>query len=306
MSVDVLSGADGSSCAEDSSSADGSSSSDHKTARYAVIGNPVAQSKSPLIHRMFAEQCRQSMSYSAVLSEIDDFAHTVDDFFTKGGSGLNITVPFKQQAWKIVDDSSEAASKARAVNTIKRLGNGDLFGTNTDGVGLCTDLLVNLGWSLRGKNLLVLGAGGAVRGVLQPLLAEQPERVAICNRSFDKAAQLVAEFDNHGAVVALKPKALKQQPSFDLVINATSASLHGQLPEVSDRVITDTTHVYDMMYQAQPTVFMHWADTLGAAQCADGLGMLVEQAAESFSLWRGVRPETASVIERVRASLAAA
>lgn len=272
------------------------------TARYAVIGNPIKQSKSPLIHQMFAEQCGQAMDYTAVFSEVDQFGHTVAEFFANGGSGLNITVPFKQQAWKMVDDSSEAASRARAVNTIKRLENGDLFGTNTDGVGLRTDLLENLRWSIRGKRVLVLGAGGAVRGVLQPLLAEQPELIAIFNRSLDTAEQLVTEFDGLGAIMALKAKALASH-RFDLVINATSASLYGERPDVPDSVINDTTCVYDMMYQAQPTVFMQWAQSTGAAHCSDGLGMLVEQAAESFLLWRGVRPDTASVIQRVRATL---
>ncbi|MFK7730752.1 MAG: shikimate dehydrogenase [Pseudomonadales bacterium] len=276
--------------------------SDNSTARYAVIGNPIGQSKSPLIHRLFAEQCAQPMEYDAVFSEIDQFGHTVAEFFANGGSGLNITVPFKQQAWKMVDDSSEAASLARAVNTIKRKENGDLFGTNTDGVGLRTDLLDNLLWSVRGKRVLVLGAGGAVRGVMQPLLAEQPELIAICNRSLDKAEQLVMEFDGLGPILALKTKALKPY-RFDLVINATSASLHGELPEVPDSVINDTVCVYDMMYQAQATIFMRWAENLGAAQCSDGLGMLVEQAAESFSLWRGMRPDTANVIRSVRATL---
>ncbi len=278
--------------------------SGQSVARYAVIGNPIKQSKSPLIHHLFAEQCGQLMSYTAVQSETDDFARTVAEFFTNGGSGLNITVPFKQQAWKIVDDSSEAASRARAVNTIKRLDNGDLFGTNTDGIGLCTDLIQNLGWALRAKKVLILGAGGAVRGVLQPMLTEQPELIVICNRSFDKAEQLTAEFDDLGAIVALQPKALKLH-QFDVVINATSASLHGELPQVPDQVIGEFTHVYDMMYQAQPTVFMRWAQALGAARCADGLGMLVEQAAESFALWRGIRPATATVINRVRATLVA-
>ncbi|MEM8498383.1 MAG: shikimate dehydrogenase [Pseudomonadota bacterium] len=270
---------------------------------YAVIGNPIQQSKSPLIHGMFAEQCAQAVNYTAMFSEVDQFGHTVAEFFANGGSGLNITVPFKHQAWKMVDDSSEAASRARAVNTIKRLENGDLYGTNTDGVGLRTDLLENLGWSIRGKRVLILGAGGAVRGVLQPLLAEQPELIAVCNRSLDKAEQLVSEFDELGAIRALKVKVLKTH-RFDLVINATSASLYGERPDVPDDVINDTAYVYDMMYQAKPTVFMNWAQNLGAAHCSDGLGMLVEQAAESFLLWRGVRPDTGTVIERVRATLA--
>ncbi len=272
------------------------------TDHYAVIGNPIKQSKSPLIHGMFADQCAQAMEYTAVFSEVDEFGRTVEDFFANGGSGLNITVPFKQQAWKMVDDSSEAASRARAVNTIKRLENGDLFGTNTDGIGLRTDLLENLHWSIRGKRVLMLGAGGAVRGVLQPLLAEQPELIAIYNRSLDKAEQLVSEFDQLGAIRALKVKALKTL-RFDLLINATSASLYGERPDVPDAVINDTMCVYDMMYQAKPTVFMQWAQSLGAVHCSDGLGMLVEQAAESFQLWRGLRPDTAAVIERVRATL---
>lgn len=273
------------------------------TDSYAVIGNPIKQSKSPLIHGMFAEQCAQAMNYTAMFSEVDQFGHTVAEFFANGGSGLNITVPFKQQAWKMVDDSSEAASRARAVNTIKRLENGDLFGTNTDGVGLRTDLLENLRWSVRDKRVLILGAGGAVRGVLQPLLAEQPELIAICNRSLDKADQLVSEFDELGPIRSVKVKALKPH-RFDLVINATSASLYGERPDVPDAVINDTACVYDMMYQAKPTAFMQWAQSLGAAHCSDGLGMLVEQAAESFLLWRGVRPDTRAVIERVRATLA--
>lgn len=270
--------------------------------QYAVIGNPIAHSKSPLIHRLFAEQTGQNLSYSATLSSLDGFAHEVTEFFADGGKGLNITVPFKLEAWQVVDDCSEAASCARAVNTIKRLDNGDLYGTNTDGIGLCTDLETNLAWPITARRVLIIGAGGAVRGVLGPLLDKAPAMLTITNRSMDKAQQLCDEFSEFGEVSALRESQLKGK-AFDLIINATSASISGELPPVPASVFGSDSHAYDMFYADSDTAFMRWAQRNGARATADGLGMLVEQAAESFSLWRGVRPETAAVIAAVRDAL---
>ncbi len=270
--------------------------------RYAVFGNPIAQSKSPLIHKLFAEQTHQALSYDSMLVELDSFSQAVTEFFADGGMGLNVTVPFKLEAWQIVDDCCARASRARAVNTIKREANGDLFGTNTDGLGLCRDLQNNLGWQVAGRRILIIGAGGAVRGVLGPLFDLSPQSIVINNRTPEKAEQLCAEFAALGDISCSSPKGLRKQ-RFDLVINASAASLSGELPDVPGSVFAGECRAYDMFYAARKTAFLRWADNHGAQECADGLGMLVEQAAESFALWRETRPETTAVIARVRADL---
>jgi shikimate dehydrogenase len=278
------------------------------TDRYAVFGNPIAQSKSPEIHRAFAVQTVQAMAYSRQLVDIGDFVSAADSFFQAGGKGLNITVPFKQDAYSYGSRLSARARRAGAVNTLAVQEDGTILGDTTDGVGLITDITKNLNWKIRAKRVLILGAGGAVRGVLEPLLAEQPQHVVIANRSVDKALQLAKGFAELGYLLGCGLDMLDGQ-EFDLIINGTSASLQGGMPPLPDSLLAPgaeagTAACYDMMYGAAPTPFMSWARQRGA-RASDGLGMLVEQAAESFNLWRGIRPETHQVLDALRLKLVA-
>ncbi len=268
------------------------------TDRYVVIGNPIAHSKSPQIHACFAQQTGQELSYERLLAPLDGFDATVRDFIAGGGCGANVTVPFKLDAFALAAERSARAQAAGAVNTLKF--DGDLiYGDNTDGVGLVRDIIVNAGIDLGGARVLLLGAGGAARGVILPLLEQLPAQIVIANRTLAKADALVEQF-SHTALSAARFDALSG--SFDIVINATSASLSAELPPVPASVFGATTFAYDMMYGAAPTVFMQAAASHGARVC-DGLGMLVEQAAESFFLWRGVRPDTAPVCQWLREQL---
>ncbi len=278
------------------------------TDQYAVFGNPIVQSKSPEIHRAFAEQTLQKMDYDRQLVSADGFKAAADGFFQSGGKGLNITAPFKQDAYGYGSRTTARARRAGAVNTLAVQDGGTILGDTTDGVGLVRDIVHNLGWPIRAKRVLILGAGGAVRGVLEPLLAEQPQHVVIANRSVDKALQLAKGFAELGYLLGCGLDVLDGQ-EFDLIINGTSTSLQGGMPPLPDSILAPSsdlskTACYDMMYGAMPSPFMGWAKQRGALT-ADGLGMLVEQAAESFALWRGVRPETHAVIDALRASLAA-
>ena len=230
-----------------------------------------------------------------------DFEHTVRQFFAAGGKGLNITVPFKQRAFAMAQVHSPAAAKAEAANTLYLNAQAQLVADNTDGLGLVRDICHNLKGQLNAKRILVLGAGGAVRGVLQPILAQRPAQVVIANRTYTKACDLVALFTDLGAIEAIPMAQL--QGSFDWIINGTSASLTGDLPPLPKGLISNTSRCYDMMYGAQTTVFNQWALSQGAAQADDGLGMLVEQAAQSFHLWRGVLPPTAPILLTLRAEL---
>ena len=270
------------------------------TDRYAVIGNPIAHSKSPLIHAEFARQAGQDMAYTALLAPLEGFAATVRQFQSEGGKGLNITVPFKQEAWKLANCLTERARLAQAVNTCKFEADGSFLGDNTDGAGLVRDIRENLGIAIAGKRILLMGAGGATRGVLLPLLEQQPAALFIANRTAAKALELVQQFDGKG-VLAGGGYAELAGRAFDLVINATSSSLSGELPPLPPGVFAPGALAYDMMYGKGLTPFLRFAQEQGAARLADGLGMLVEQAAEAFYLWRGVRPETAPVIEMFRA-----
>lgn len=268
--------------------------------RYCVFGNPVAHSKSPRIHRAFARLTGQEISYTAELAPLDGFETSVRDFFSAGGRGCNITVPFKEQAWQLAAVRSVRAEKAGAVNTLLCGKDGRLYGDNTDGVGLVRDLS-NAAVAISQRRVLVLGAGGAVRGVLGPLLAEKPASLVIANRTVEKAQQLALLFADEGPVQAASfPDLAGRQ--FDLVINATSASLQGELPPLPEGVFAPGAFAYDMMYGAAPTVFLQWAARHGA-KTRDGLGMLVEQAAEAFSLWRQQRPATAGVLAELRSEL---
>ncbi len=267
--------------------------------RYAVFGNPIEHSKSPFIHTRFAEQTGQNLTYTAELVELDDFENAVTRFAENNGKGLNITVPFKQQAWLIANRRSERAQRAGAVNTLVINGKGDYYGDNTDGIGLVRDLVRNYQLQLSGKNILVVGAGGAVRGVIEPILGHKPASLTIANRTRDKALQLAVEFSNLGEIKGCGLDELGDE-CYDIIINGTSASLGGEMPDLPDIITTDVTFCYDMMYTREPTPFMRWAEQKGASQVVDGTGMLVEQAAESFNLWRNVHPDTSPVIDALR------
>ena len=274
---------------------------------YAVFGNPIEHSKSPEIHRRFAEQTQQSMQYKKQLVDLDKFSQAVEQFFLADGKGLNITVPFKLEAHAVAKQLSNRAKKAGAVNTLF-IQDGELYGDNTDGVGLCCDIMQNLGWQIQGSSILVLGAGGAVRGVLELLLAQQPKQLIIANRTASKAQQLSALFSDEALAVGCGiassdyESLSKQTQAFDIIINGTSASLGGELPAIPTSLVNHSA-CYDMMYAKSPTAFLQWAAAHGSGSVADGLGMLVEQAAESFYMWRGVRPQTATVIKWLRDSL---
>lgn len=270
-----------------------------KPARYAVMGNPVAHSKSPRIHALFANQFKHLIEYTAVQVDAGGFAQAVDQFRANGGAGLNVTVPFKQEAFKLASQLSDRARIAQAVNTLRFEPDGRLFGDNTDGTGLVHDLDKNLGVPLKGKRLLVLGAGGAVRGVLAPLFKHRPALIVIANRTESKARDLAGEFAQYGSIEASGLRELKGK-HFDVVINGTAASLKGEVPPLPDNLFTARALAYDMMYGDKSRPFLDWAAVHGATQVVDGLGMLVEQAAESYLIWRGVRPETRSVIEKLR------
>jgi shikimate dehydrogenase len=267
--------------------------------RYAVMGNPIEHSKSPLIHRLFAEQTGQDLVYEAILVDPEGFAEAVADFIAAAGKGLNVTVPFKQEAWKIADELSERAQRAGAVNTLKVGHSGKLSGDNTDGVGLVRDLTRNLNLTLSGKQVLILGAGGAVRGILAPLLEQSPSRLLIANRTVETAQQLAKEFSDLGELQSCGFSELKGV-HFDIIINATAAGLQGQVPELPDGIIDSRSCCYDLMYASEPTAFVHYARQRGSPAAFDGLGMLVEQAAESFRIWRGITPDTAPVIAALR------
>jgi len=279
--------------------------------RYAVVGHPIAHSKSPMIHEMFAKQTNQNLVYEKIEAPVNGFESCVTDFFSaSNGKGLNVTVPFKERAWDLCADRTERAELAGAVNTLYLDQNRNICGDNTDGVGLVSDLKKH-GVDLHGKKILILGAGGAVRGVLQPILKEQPEKVFICNRTESKAAVLVDVFGHLGKLESGPFSAFdngnagsentnKECTGFDLIINGTSASLSGDLPPISNSVITARTVSYDMMYAEHETVFNRWASEAGASKTIDGLGMLVGQAAEAFSIWRGCSPETNEVMKKLR------
>ena len=270
--------------------------------QYVVFGNPIGHSKSPLIHRLFAEQTGQVMQYDTLLAPLEDFAGCAAAFFQQG-RGANVTVPFKEEAYRLASQLTARAQRAGAVNTLSKQVDGVLLGDNTDGAGLVRDLTVNAGFSLKGKRILVLGAGGAVRGALEPLLAEGPASVTIANRTVEKAEVLAELFCDLGPVAASGFDWLHEP--VDLIINATSASLAGEVPPIAGSLIEPgKTLCYDMMYGKEQTPFCAWAAAQGAGQVMDGLGMLAEQAAEAFYLWRGVRPDTGPALAELRRLLA--
>ena len=265
------------------------------TDRYAVVGNPISHSKSPLIHAEFARATAQDLAYGALLAPLDGFAATVKQFQSEGGRGLNVTVPFKQEAWRLATQLTERARLAEAVNTLKFEADGGILGDNTDGAGLVRDITENRQFGLHGKRVLLMGAGGAARGVILPLLRQQPAGLAIANRTPEKALELARQFAEYGPVEGGDYARLAGR-QFDAVINATSSSLSDQLPPLPPGVFAPGALAYDMMYGKGLTPFLLFAQSQGAQHLADGLGMLVEQAAESFQLWRGVRPQTQPVM----------
>ncbi len=275
--------------------------------RYAVVGHPIAHSKSPQIHAAFARQTGQVLSYEAILAPLDGFAATVCAFRAAGGRGINVTVPFKLEAFALADRHTERARSAGAVNTLVFDADG-ILGDNTDGAGLVRDLGTNLGCTLGARRVLLLGAGGAARGALLPLLQAEPAALFLANRSAGKATALAAAFANHAGKVELRAGGFAELAGqqFDLVINATAASLAAEAPALPPALYAPGALAYDMMYGRAPTPFMVAARADGATRIADGLGMLVEQAAESFYLWRGVRPDTAPVLADLRRALDAA
>ena len=268
---------------------------------YAVVGNPISHSKSPRIHSLFAAHTGEPVEYTAIQAPLDGFAATVTAFFERGGCGLNVTVPFKEQAWAMASKRTRRAEKAGASNTLFMDQHGQLNADNTDGAGLVADLSKNHSVTLTNRRILILGAGGAVRGVLGPLLAEKPHTVVIANRTPARARALADLFSDEAGDTQLRGCGFEEPTeAFDLIINGTSASLQGDLPPLASTVIGSDTLAYDMMYGPETTTFNRWALNNGARAALDGLGMLIEQAAEAFVVWRGVRPDTESVIEAMR------
>ena len=248
---------------------------------------------------MFARQTAQDMTYDRLLAPLNEFEKTVQDFVSSGGQGMNVTVPFKQQAWAISDQLSDRAQRAGAVNTLTCMADGKLSGDNTDGAGLVRDLTLNHRVSVAGSRVLILGAGGAARGVLAPLLSLHPARLVVANRTAERAVELARLFIDQGLVMGCGFERVGHE-AFDLIINATSAGLHDQTPPLPRASIGQDTVCYDMFYADEPTAFVRLGLERGCALAIDGLGMLVEQAAESFSIWRGIMPDTAPVIHALR------
>jgi len=271
--------------------------------KYAVIGNPIEHSKSPQIHQMFAQQAGDEMMYEALLSPVDEFKETVAAFRKGGGMGLNVTVPFKQEAFELADELSDYAQNAGAVNTLVFHQDGKIYGTNTDGIGIVRDLVENHQSQLTGKRILILGAGGAVRGVLQPLLQQRPAQIFIANRTPERAIELANDMQALKEDCELAGGGFADiQGEFELIINGTAASLQGIMPPIPTSCLATRVHCYDMMYGGRPTAFENWCEDNGAAKVMNGLGMLVEQAAESFSIWRSKMPDTKPVLEAMRLS----
>lgn len=267
--------------------------------RYAVFGHPIKHSKSPLIHQAFAEQTLQIMSYEAQDVPADQFQTAVKDFFNHGGKGINCTIPLKELAWQKADILSPRAQAAKAVNTLALQEDGMIFGDNTDGIGLVRDITINHGILLDNARILILGAGGACRGIIRPLMDHNPQSLFIANRTASKAVTLAEEFSG---LIVIKGGSFDQLSGrqFDLIINATAASLSNDLPPLPAGLLADNGNCYDLAYANEPTPFVQWGKLNNADKSLDGLGMLVEQAAEAFFIWRGVKPDTLPIITRLR------
>lgn len=268
---------------------------------YGVVGDPIAHSRSPVIHKLFALQTNQRMQYDLYRAAPAQLEDTLRRFQREGGKGLNITLPNKAEAVRLVDHLTERAAIAGAVNTIT-FRDGEMWGDNTDGFGLVTDLVDNLRIGIEGGDILILGAGGATRGIVAPLLEQKPARIVIANRTISKAEALAEHFSALGPVEACRFSEAPQAGPWHLVINATSAGLRGEKPPFPAEIIDRKTVAYDLSYALNPTPFSRWAKMHGAAKSVMGWGMLVEQAAESFRLWRGVSPDTAPVLDQLEVS----
>jgi shikimate dehydrogenase len=271
---------------------------------YAVVGDPIGHSKSPLIHRLFAEQTGQEMNYEAIRIDFeeDDFCYAIKTLIAKGYKGINITVPYKLDAFELADRLTERAETAHAVNTYIFNEDGSILGDNTDGIGLVNDIELNGKTKFKGKKVLILGAGGAAQGILYPLLEKQPSLVHIANRTPKRAKVLADRFVSDIITTSDWETIPVIAEGYDVIINGTSASLENKLIPISEKLVGKQSLVYDMMYGDKPTIFMDWAKQANSnCQTMDGLGMLAGQAAEAFYLWRGVRPETATVIADLRA-----
>ena len=267
--------------------------------RYAVVGNPIAHSRSPQIHEAFAKATGQAMTYERLLAPMGEFPQTVERFATEGGKGCNVTVPFKLEALALSHSASDRARAAGAANTLKRDAHG-WYADNTDGAGIVRDLTANLDVRLAGRDILVLGAGGAARGILLPMFGQDVRSLVISNRTAERADALAAAFASRGPISAVRPGELGGR-TFDVVINATSAGLKGDTEWLWPAgLFRPGAFAYDMIYGDGSTMFIRWARAQGVARSADGIGMLIEQAAESFHLWRGVRPATAPVFAILR------
>lgn len=266
------------------------------------MGNPVEHSKSPLIHQQFAIQTKQNLTYEKIQVETENFARDVARFQKNNGKGLNITVPLKEEAFKIATELTDRARRAGAVNTLILNADNRYTGDNTDGVGLVRDLMQNHATQLLNKDILILGAGGAVRGILEPFIEQQPARLVIANRTVSRAFDLAKDFSDIFEIETVAYTELEGQ-RFDIIINGTSASLSGELPPLADNLFNKNSTAYDMMYAKDDTPFMLWSKKNHAEKVFDGLGMLVEQAAESFYCWRQIRPETKPVISLIRQSM---
>ncbi len=266
--------------------------------RYGVMGYPVSQSRSPVIHRLFALQTEQQLQYELLRVSPENLEKAVRQFQRTGGKGLNVTVPHKQTVAKLCDNVSERARVAGAVNTLSFVDK-EIHGDNTDGIGLLRDLVVNLGINLDGANILILGAGGATRGIIGPLLEMEPSSVRIANRTLGRAQAIANEFAHMGPVSVCRFKAVPATEPYSLIINATSAGVKGETPPYPVAAVNENTFCYDLSYGINPTPFSVWAREHGAEKSVMGWGMLVEQAAESFNIWRGVMPDTAPVLKQM-------
>jgi shikimate dehydrogenase len=275
------------------------SASDSTPDRYALVGHPVEHSRSPLIHQLFALQTGDKVTYELIDAEPEQFETAVLGFRAAGGLGLNVTVPHKEAAFALCRQHGPEATAARAVNTITFRG-GDIRGDNTDGIGFIRDLTVNCEQAIADQRVLILGAGGAARGIVGPILAQQPASLMLANRTPERAEALAGEFDPGQVDVATFDE-LTDAGEFDIVINATSAGLKGEQPPFPDSLICEQTFCYDLAYSLRATPFVSWAETRGAARAVQGWGMLVEQAAESYRIWRGKRPDTQPILEKLTA-----
>ena len=269
---------------------------------YAVFGNPIEHSKSPDIHTAFSDATGEEISYRKQKIDLGLFHREADAFFKSGGKGLNVTVPFKIDAFDYAGQLTTRAKNAGAVNTLSLNNDGIVLGDTTDGVGITRDIVSNLGWKIKGKKILVLGAGGAVRSILEPILELFPQHLVVANRTIEKALELSKSFAEMGYMLGCDFQMLKGQ-QFDVVINGTSATLSGDLPPLPKDLFAKNAACYDMMYGPKQSKFLNWAEDHGATKTSDGLGMLVEQAAESFFIWRGIRPQTQSVISALKNQL---